>query len=328
MPALSRRATLGLLSSVVAAPALSTRLLAQADYPNRPVTVIVPQAAGGANDIIGRIVAEKLADVLGQRFVVENRAGAGGNLGSQAAARSAPDGYTLLVTISASQAINPALYARTGFDPVKDFAPISMLGTVPNVLVVNPAFPARTVADLIRMAKDKPGEYQYASAGNGTLNHLVGEMLKSRAGIDLKHIPYRGIAPALSDVIAGHVPITFSNLPAVISQIQAGTVRALGVSTLKRNANIPDVPPIADTVPGFDAELWIALYAVAGTPQPIVDRLVAATHAALAKPDMKDKFAQQGADIVTSTPQELTAKLESDLKVWAEIVRASGARIE
>ena len=328
MPALSRRATLGLLSSVVAVPALSTRLLAQADYPNRPVTVIVPQAAGGANDIIGRIVAEKLADVLGQRFVVENRAGAGGNLGSQAAARSAPDGYTLLVTISASQAINPALYARTGFDPVKDFAPISMLGTVPNVLVVNPAFPARTVADLIRMAKDKPGEYQYASAGNGTLNHLVGEMLKSRAGIDLKHIPYRGIAPALSDVIAGHVPITFSNLPAVISQIQAGTVRALGVSTLKRNANIPDVPPIADTVPGFDAELWIALYAVAGTPQPIVDRLVAATHAALAKPDMKDKFAQQGADIVTSTPQELTAKLESDLKVWAEIVRASGARIE
>ncbi|CEJ10662.1 Tripartite tricarboxylate transporter family receptor [bacterium YEK0313] len=328
MPALSRRATLGLLSSVVAAPALSTRLLAQADYPNRPVTVIVPQAAGGANDIIGRIVAEKLADVLGQRFVVENRAGAGGNLGSQAAARSAPDGYTLLITISASQAINPALYARTGFDPVKDFAPISMLGTVPNVLVVNPAFPARTVADLIRMAKDKPGEYQYASAGNGTLNHLVGEMLKSRAGIDLKHIPYRGIAPALSDVIAGHVPITFSNLPAVISQIQAGTVRALGVSTIKRNANIPDVPPIADTVPGFDAELWIALYAVAGTPQPIVDRLVAATHAALAKPDMKEKFAQQGADIVTSTPQELAAKLESDLKVWSEIVRASGARIE
>ena len=328
MPALSRRATLGLLSSALAAPALSSRVLAQADYPNRPVTVIVPQAAGGANDIIGRIVAEKLAEVLGQRFVVENRAGAGGNLGSQAAARSTPDGYTLLVTISASQAINPALYSRTGFDPVKDFAPVSMLGTVPNVLVVNPAFPARTVADLIRMAKEKPGEYQYASAGNGTLNHLVGEMLKSRAGIDLKHIPYRGIAPALSDVIAGHVPITFSNLPAVISQIQAGTVRALGVSTLKRNANIPDVPPIADTVPGFDAELWIALYAVAGTPQPIVDRLVAATHAALAKPDMKDKFAQQGADIVTSTPQELAAKLEGDLKVWAEIVRASGARIE
>lgn len=328
MPAFTRRAALGLLSSALAAPALSRQALAQADYPNRPVTVIVPQAAGGANDIIGRIVAEKLAEVMGQRFVVENRAGAGGNLGSQAAARSAPDGYTLLVTISASQAINPALYARTGFDPVKDFAPVSMLGTVPNVLVVNPAFPARTVADLIRMAKEKPGEYQYASAGNGTLNHLVGEMLKSRAGIDLKHIPYRGIAPALSDVIAGHVPITFSNLPAVISQIQAGTVRALGVSTLKRNANIPDVPPIADTVPGFDAELWIALYAVAGTPQPIVDRLVTATHAALAKPDMKEKFAQQGADIVTSTPGELAAKLEGDLKVWAEIVRASGARIE
>ncbi|MGL4284812.1 MAG: Bug family tripartite tricarboxylate transporter substrate binding protein [Phreatobacter sp.] len=323
MPAFTRRATLGLLSSALAAPAL-----AQADYPTRPVTVMVPQAPGGANDIIGRIIAEALSEVLGQRFVVENRAGAGGNLGSQAAARSTPDGYTLLVTISASQAINPALYARTGFDPVKDFAPISMLGTVPNVLVVNPSFPARTIADLVHMAKEKPGEYQYASAGNGTLNHLVGEMLKSRAGIDLKHIPYRGIAPALSDVIAGHVPITFSNLPAVISQIQAGTVRALGVSTLKRNANIPEVPAIAETVPGFDAELWIAIYGVAGTPQPVIDKLVSATHAALARPEMKAKFAQQGADIVASTPAELAAKLEADLKVWAEIVRTSGAKIE
>lgn len=323
MPAFTRRAALGLLSTALTAPAL-----AQADYPNRPVTILVPQAPGGANDIIGRIVAEALSEVMGQRFVVENRAGAGGNLGSQAAARSTPDGYTLLVTISASQAINPALYARTGFDPVKDFAPISMLGTVPNVLVVNPNFPAKTVADLIRMAKEKPGDYQYASAGNGTLNHLVGEMLKSRAGIDLKHIPYRGIAPALSDVIAGHVPITFSNLPAVISQIQAGTVRALGVSTLKRNANIPDVPAIAETVSGFDAELWIAIYGVAGTPQPVIDKLVTATHAALARPEMKAKFAQQGADIVASTPAELAAKLEADLKVWAEIVRTSGAKIE
>lgn len=323
MHTLTRRTTLGLIASGLAAPAF-----AQADYPSRPVTVIVPQAAGGANDIIGRLVAEKLSEVLGQRFVVENRAGAGGNLGSQAAARSTPDGYTLLVTISASQAINPALYARTGFDPVKDFAPISLLGTVPNVLVVNPAFEAKTVADLIRMAKEKPGFYHYASAGNGTLNHLVGEMLKSRAGIDLKHIPYRGIAPALSDVIAGHVPISFANLPAAISQIQAGTVRALGVSTLKRNSFVPEVPTIAETVPGFDAELWIAIYGIAGTPQPVLDKLVAATHRALQAPDIKAKFAQQGAEVVTSTPAELAAKLDTDLKVWAEIVKTSGARIE
>lgn len=323
MTTLSRRTTLGLIASSLAAPAL-----AQTDYPNRPVTVIVPQAAGGANDIIGRLVSEKLSEVLGQRFVVENRAGAGGNLGSQAAARATPDGYTLLVTISASQAINPALYARTGFDPVKDFAPISMLGTVPNVLVVHPAFEAKSVADLIRMAREKPGFYHYASAGNGTLNHLVGEMLKSRAGIELKHIPYRGIAPALSDVIAGHVPISFANLPAAISQIQAGTVRALGVSTLKRNSFVPEVPTIAETVPGFDAELWIAIYAIAGTPQPIVDKLVAATHRAMTAPEIKAKFAQQGAEVVTSTPAELAAKLEADLKTWAEIVKASGARIE
>ena len=323
MTTLSRRTTLGLIASSLAAPAL-----AQTDYPNRPVTVIVPQAAGGANDIIGRLVSEKLSEVLGQRFVVENRAGAGGNLGSQAAARATPDGYTLLVTISASQAINPALYARTGFDPVKDFAPISMLGTVPNVLVVHPAFEAKSVADLIRMAREKPGFYHYASAGNGTLNRLVGEMLKSRAGIDLKHIPYRGIAPALSDVIAGHVPISFANLPAAISQIQAGTVRALGVSTLKRNSFVPEVPTIAETVPGFDAELWIAIYAIAGTPQPIVDKLVAATHRAMTAPEIKAKFAQQGAEVVTSTPAELAAKLEADMKTWAEIVKASGARIE
>lgn len=323
MSSLSRRTALGLIASGIAEPAF-----AQADYPNRPVTVIVPQAAGGANDIIGRLVCEKLSEIMGQRFVVENRAGAGGNIGSQAAARSTPDGYTLLITISASQAINPALYARTGFDSVKDFAPISMLGTVPNVLVVHPSFEAKTIADLIRMAKEKPGFYQYASAGNGTLNHLVGEMLKSRAGVDLKHIPYRGIAPALGDVIAGHVPMTFANLPAAISQIQAGTVRALGVSTLKRNDKIPDVPAIAETVPGFDAELWIAIYGIAGTPQPVVDKLVAATHRALASPEMKAKFAQQGADIVTSTPAELAAKLEADLKTWAEIVKTSGARIE
>ncbi|MCA0317362.1 MAG: tripartite tricarboxylate transporter substrate binding protein [Proteobacteria bacterium] len=322
---ITRRAALPLIGSALAAPGLAR---AQGDYPARPVTVVVPQAAGGANDIIGRLVAEKLSEVLGQRFVIENKAGAGGNLGSQAAARATPDGYTLLVTISASQAINPALYARTGFDPMKDFAPISMLGTVPNVLVVHPNFEAKTIADLIRMAKEKPGFYQYASAGNGTLNHLVGEMLKSRAGIDLKHIPYRGIAPALADVIAGHVPMTFANLPAAISQIQGRTVRALGVSTLKRNGFVPDVPTIAETVPGFDAELWIALYGVAGTPQPIIDRLVAATHRAMAAPEMKDKFAQQGAEIVTSTPAELAAKLDADLKVWAEIVKASGARIE
>ncbi|PTM61261.1 tripartite tricarboxylate transporter substrate binding protein [Phreatobacter oligotrophus] len=323
---IDRRHALGLIAA--AAPALAGTARAQVDYPNRPVTVIVPQAAGGANDIIGRILAEKLSEVMGQRFVVENRAGAGGNLGSQAAARSTPDGYTLLVTISASQAINPALYARTGFDPVKDFAPVSLLGTVPNVLLVHPGFEARSVADLIRMAKEKPGFYHYASAGNGTLNHLVGEMLKSRAGIDLKHIPYRGIAPALTDVIAGHVPITFANLPAAISQIQAGTVRALGVSTLKRNSFVPQVPTIAETVPGFDAELWIALYAVAGTPQPIVDRLVAATHRALADEQVKAKFAQQGAEVVTSTPAELAARLDADLKVWAEIVKTSGAKIE
>ncbi len=308
--------------------ALAAPAMAQSDYPNRPVTVIVPQAPGGANDIIARVIAEKLSESLGQRFVIENRAGAGGNIGSQAAAKAPTDGYTLLVTISASQAINPALYPKTGFDPVKDFAPISMLATVPNVVVVNPAFEARTMADLIRMAKEKPDSLFYASAGNGTLNHLVGEMLTSRAGIRMKHVPYRGIAPALTDVIAGHVPIAFGNLPAVLSQVQSGTVRALAVSTKERSPFLPDVPPIADTLPGFNADLWVALYAVAGTPQPIIDKLVAATHKALASPEMKEKFAQQGAIITPSSPAQLAARLEEDLKVWAQIVKESGAKIE
>ena len=307
---------------------LASRAHAQTAYPARPVTIVVPQAPGGTNDIVARLLAEKLSEQMGQRFVVENRAGAGGNIGSASAARAEKDGYTLLVTISASQAINPALYAKTNFDPVKDFAPVSMLATVPNVLVVNPNFPAKTVAEFIAMAKAKPGELNYASAGNGTLNHLVGEMLKSRAGIDIKHVPYRGIAPALTDVIGGQIPITFGNLPAVISQIQGGSVRALGVSTLKRSATIPDVPTIAETIPGFDAELWIALYGVAGTPQPILDSLHAETLKALATPEMKNKFAQAGAQIITSTPAELAKKLDEDLKIWADIVKSSGAKVE
>lgn len=319
--ALGAVACASLLALAAPAPALAQ------EYPSKPIRLVVPQPPGGPTDIVARLVAQKLSERLGQQVVVDNKPGAGSNIGTEIVAKAPKDGYTLVMA-TVQHIVNPFLFASMPFDPVKDFAPISMLGTVPNVLVVHPAFEAKSVADLIRMAREKPGFYHYASAGNGTLNHLVGEMLKSRAGIDLKHIPYRGIAPALSDVIAGHVPISFANLPAAISQIQAGTVRALGVSTLKRNSFVPEVPTIAETVPGFDAELWIAIYAIAGTPQPIVDKLVAATHRAMTAPEIKAKFAQQGAEVVTSTPAELAAKLEADLKTWAEIVKASGARIE
>lgn len=323
MIAFSRRALLSATGAVLAAP-----VLAQGAWPARPVTVVVPQAAGGTNDIVGRLVAEKLSEALGQRFVVENRVGAGGNLGQQAAARAAPDGYTIMITTSASHVINPALYASPGFNAARDYAPISLLATLPNVVVVHPSFPARTLAELIAMAKARPGEIPYASAGNGTLNHLVGEMLKSRAGIDLRHIPYRGVAAMLNDMVGGHIQLGFANLPSCIAQLQAGQVRALAVSSLRRAPLIPDVPAISETVPGFDAELWVGIFAVAGTPQPIVERLIGTTAQVMALPDMKGRFDAAGATIVTSTPAELQGRVERDLVAWAEIVRTSGARIE
>lgn len=322
-PGPSRRLVLAGLSAGLAAPAL-----AQGAWPSRPVTVIVPQAAGGTNDIVGRLVSEKLSDILGQRFVVENRVGAGGNIGQQAAARAAPDGYTIMITTSASHVINPALFANPGFDAVADYEPISLLATLPNVVVVHPSFPARTMAELIAMAKARPGELTYGSAGNGTLNHLVGEMLKSRAGLDIRHIPYRGVAAMLNDMIGGHLQLGFANLPSCIAQLQANQVRALAVSSLARAPLIPDVPAISETIPGFDAELWAAIFAAKATPKPILDRLGEATARAMAMPDMKGRFDAAGATIATSTPEALRAKVAADLRSWAEIVRVSGARIE
>lgn len=319
----SRRLVLAGLSVGLASPAI-----AQGAWPTRPVTVIVPQAAGGTNDIVGRLVSEKLSDILGQRFVVENRVGAGGNIGQQAAARAAPDGYTIMITTSASHVINPALFANPGFDAVADYEPISLLATLPNVVVVHPSFPARTMAELIAMAKARPGELTYGSAGNGTLNHLVGEMLKSRAGLDIRHVPYRGVAAMLNDMIGGHLQLGFANLPSCIAQLQANQVRALAVSSLARAPLIPDVPAISETIPGFDAELWAAIFAVKATPKPILDRLGEATARAMAMQDMKGRFDAAGATIVTSTPEALRAKVAADLRSWAEIVRVSGARIE
>lgn len=213
-------ATLAALAAV-AAPLLH----AQGTYPARPLTMVVPQAAGGTNDIVGRVVSAKLAEVLGAPVVVENRVGAGGNVGTAAAAKAAKDGYTLLMTISSSQAINPALYKAPGFDPVKDFRPVSLIGAVLNVLLANPSFPAKSVAELLAMAKSKPGTLQYASAGNGTLNHLLGAMLASMGGVDIQHVPYKGVAPAMNDVLGGQLPLVFASLPSAIGHIKAGKLR-------------------------------------------------------------------------------------------------------
>jgi len=297
-------------------------------YPSKPIQMLVPQAPGGTNDIVARLVAADLSQRLGQQVVVENRPGAGGNIGTQAAARAVPDGYTLLMTISSTQAINPSLYRQVPFDPVKDFEPIAPVASVPNVLVVNPAFPAKSVRELIDMAKAKPAYYRFASAGNGTLNHLLGEMLNSMAGIKLEHVPYKGVAPALNDVLGNQVPMAFASLPSVLPHIKAGKVRALGVSSAKRSPFAPDIPAIGETVPGYSGDLWVGLFAVKGTPKEVTQKLSQTMQAALADKGLRGKLAAQGAEALTGTPQQLAAMLNADIDKWAKIVKASGAQVD
>ena len=306
---------------------------AQSAWPSRPIVMVVPQAAGGTNDIVGRVVSQKLAEVLEASVVLENRPGAGGNIGTQFAARAPKDGYTLLMTISSSQAINPALYKNPGFDPVKDFRPISLIGSVPNVLLVNPGFAAKSVKELIALAKARPGQYQYASAGNGTLNHLLGEMLNTMAGIELQHVPYKGVAPALNDVLGGQLPMVFASLPSALSQIKAGKLRALAVSGATRSPVLPDVPSIAESVPGYNGTLWIGLFAPAGVPPDVLSRLQVAMAKVLAAKDLRDKLEQQGVEIASPpgkpvSPEQFAALLDEDIVKWARIVKSSGAAVD
>jgi len=303
--------------------------VAQSSYPTRPILMIVPQTAGGTNDIVGRVVSQKLSEVLGSPVAVENRPGAGGNIGTQFAAKSAKDGYTLLMTISSSQAINPALYKNPGFDPVKDFKPIALIGAVPNVLLANADFPAKSMKELIAMAKAKPGYYQYASAGNGTLNHLLGEMLNSMAGIDLQHVPYKGVAPALNDVLGGQLPLVFASLPSSLAHIKAGKLKPLAVSSPKRSPALPDVPALSEVVPGYTGTLWIGLFAPAGVPADVQAKLQDAMGKTLAAKDLRDKLELQGVEMAApTTPEQFATLLNEDIARWAQIVKTSGASID
>lgn len=306
---------------------------AQTAYPSRPIVMVVPQAAGGTNDIVGRLVSQKLGEVLGGSVVVENRPGAGGNIGTQAVARGPKDGYTLLMTISSSQAINPALYKNPGFDPVKDFRPVSLIGAVPNVLLVHPSFPAKNVAELLALAKANPGHYQYASAGNGTLNHLLGEMLNNMAGVSLQHVPYKGVAPALNDVLGGQLPMLFASLPSSLSHIKAGKLRALAVSGAARSPVLPDVPTLAETVPGYNGTLWVGLLAPAGVPQEVLARLQGGMAKALASKDLRATLEKQGVELAGTperpvSPDQFAALLAEDIAKWARIVKSSGAAVD
>ena len=300
----------------------------QEKFPNRPVTLIVPQAPGGANDAIARIVAAKLGEIMGQQFNVENRAGAGGNIGTVVAAKSKPDGYTLMLTTNSVQVINPWLYKNTGFDPVKDFEPVSPVATAGYVLVANPAFPAKNVAELIEAAKAKPGAISIASAGNGTLNHLIGEMLQKAAGIDLLHVPYKGAAAAATDVVSGQVPVSVQSTPSSLAFINAGRLKVLGVVNEKRLATMPNMPTIGETIKGFGSTPWYGIFAPAGTPRDIIAALHAATEKALDSKDVQEKLAAQGCEILKGTPVQFGNMVKDELPKWAKIVKDSGAKLD
>lgn len=297
-------------------------------YPTKPLRLIVPQAPGGTNDAVARILGQNLAERLGQPVVVDNRPGAGGNIGTVQAAQAPKDGYTLLLTISSTQAINPWLYKKTGFDPVKDFTPVAPVGVVPNVLVVHPSFPAKSMREFLEVVRAQKPPYQYASAGNGSLNHLLGAMLNQAAGLQLDHVPYKGVAPALNDVLGGQIPMAFASLPSCIQHIKAGRLRALGVSSSKRSPHVPDIPAIAETLPGFAGELWVGLFVGAGTPDPVVRRLAQEVEAAVGTADVADKFANLGVEKLAGGPEVLANMLKADLALWKPIVAASGASVD
>jgi tripartite-type tricarboxylate transporter receptor subunit TctC len=300
---------------------------AAAEYPDRPVRLIIPFPPGGSNDVVGRLVANQLSEKLGHKVFVDNRGGAGGVLGTEAAAAATPDGYTLLI-ISIAHAVNPALY-KLNYDPIKSFTPISILATGPNVLVVNPQLPVKTVAELLALAKEKPGALDYASAGVGSFQHLGGELFKLTAGVSLQHVPYKGGGPAMADVIAGHVQVMFSSLVQTTPFIQSGQLRALGTGGAKRNPVLPDVPTIQEAgVPGYVADNWWGIMAPAGTPAPIVERLYRDVQAVLKSPELTAAFDREGATAVTMSTEEFTKYIESEIAKWGRVVKEGNIKAQ
>jgi tripartite-type tricarboxylate transporter receptor subunit TctC len=295
-------------------------------YPSRPVRIVVPSPPGGGTDIVARVLAQYFSSTMGQQFFVENKPGAGNMIGIESAARAAPDGYTLLF-VPSTLALNSVMYKKVSYDPVRDFAPITLAAAANNVLVVNPAVPAKTLVEFVALAKQKPGQLTYGTPGIGTSPHMSMELLKSLAGIDLQHIPYRGTAPAMTDVISGQISAMFSNALTAKPQIETGAIRALGVSGRKRSAALPDIPPIAEAgVPSYEATQWYGLVAPAGTPADILARLHAEATAALKTRDMQEKLAGDGAEPVGTTPAEFAAHIKTELEKWAAVARA--AKIE
>lgn len=328
MTRLSRRQTLGTMAAAAGALMIGLPQAGAQSFPDRTLTLVVPFAAGGSTDLVARVIADKMSAELGQQVIVENVGGAGGNLGADRVARAEPDGYTMLMGTVATHALNPLMLKTKPYDPQTDFSPVSLLVVVPNVLVVNPKLPVNTVAELIDLLKKSPDEYAYASSGNGTPLHLSGELFKSMAGVEMQHVPYKGAGPALNDVIANQVPIMFDNLPSSSGHIKAGTLKALGVTTKDRVPSFPDVPAIAETVPGYETYTWNALFTPKGTPADVVATLNAAALKAMQHPDVVARMKDFSATIVGSTPEELAAHVKAETEKWAPIVKEAGVSLD
>lgn len=314
---------------LLAALGLTSAATAQEAYPNRPIRLVVPFAAAGPTDIIARLVAAKMSESLGQQVVIDNRGGAGGNLGSDIVAKSPPDGYTLLMGTVATHAINSALYPKMPYDPLADFAPISLLVIVPGVLMIHPSVPAKTLAEFIAVLKAHPGEFSYASSGNGTPLHLSGELFKTMAGVDMVHVPYRGSGPALIDALAGQVLVMFDLLPSSLPYIKDGKLRALAVTTLTRAAELPEVPTMNEAgLKDYETYTWNALFAPANTPARIVTVLNRAANQAVADPGTRQKLVDLNAEVVGSTPDQLAEHVKRELAKWTPVVKSSGAKID
>ena len=314
--------------STLLGAALAMPLAAQAKYPDRPVRVIVGFPAGGSTDVVARIIAKELSDGLGQSFVVENRPGAGSNIAAEQVARAAPDGYTLYF-VAVTSAINQTLYPNLNFDLLKDFTPVGMGAQVPNILVVNPDLPVKTVQELVTHAKAHPGKLAFASSGSGTSIHMAGELFKIEAGIDALHIPYKGSAPALTDLIGGQVQFDFDNMPSAWPHVQSGKLRALAVTTKERSPTAPDIPTMIESgFPNFDVSSWFGLLAPAGTPPEVVEALNAVMVKAQDNPEVQKRFTAMGAVGQKQTPAEFGAFVKGEVEKWAPVVKASGARVD
>lgn len=318
----SRGLALACCAAFMWAPAL------WAQYPTKTVRIVVPFPPGGGTDIMARTVAEKLAAAMGQQFIVDNRSGAGGALGTELAAKAAPDGYTLLVNSSSALVIGPNLARKPPYDPLRDLAPVIQIGAAPNVLVTHPSVPARTVKELVALAKKRPGELNYASNGTGTLSHLTGELFKLQGGIAMLHVPYKGGPPAVMDTVAGHTSVLFAAFPTVSAQVRAGRLRALAVSSAKRVAIAPELPTVAETLPGFESSQWWGLFAPARTLAEIVNRLNAEMQKVLALADVKKRLAADAAEPIGGGAEEFLAFMRADYEKWRRVIEQAGLRAQ